>query len=217
MTAPAVRDIPPPGAPAHWPHMPWRARRAWLQRNTGPTIEAQRQAHRNQRAQQAYEAAPRNGPRPTTETVRIVLERTAAGRLPLEILTELQMRPGAVARALSIHGHPALYSQFRSLERQEHAAAARHAAGDDGRKRTGEEVLAYVEAVAGTITARQVANDLGMTARAIAGALQRQGRNDLAAAYWARSNADRRARRAGLPPAVDAAVEGRRQAIDEPP
>lgn len=29
---PAFHDVPPPGAPAHWAHMPWRARQQWFAR-----------------------------------------------------------------------------------------------------------------------------------------------------------------------------------------
>lgn len=122
MTARASRDVPPPGAPAHWPHMPWRARRAWIARHTAPaeaeSLPARIAREAYAQAMRDLATAPRMVSRPTAETARLVRDYTAEGLQPLDILGRLQMKPGAVEKALRAQGAPEMAAPYRTLARR---------------------------------------------------------------------------------------------------
>jgi hypothetical protein len=196
---PQHHDVPPPGAPVHWAHMPWRAREQWRRRQEKKQV------------------------RPRDEKGRLIwteAEQVAAN-------SAMDRHRAGTGPELTADQHDA----YRAYQRS-HGEARRRARGvpalgsdEDRRMRRARRVLEYVEAAQGFLTPRQVADELGMSVRAVAEALDAVGREDLVEPFRLAFNADRRASRAArvratrarLPPAVDEVVEARRRVLDEVP
>jgi len=162
-------DIPPPGAPVHWAHMSWRARQRWVARNLRDVSAA----------------------RPRDEKGRLIWtedEQRAANN------ANWHWKNGT-GPELTDEQRDAHRAYLRTKDERARRERGQSRRGNERSRRT-QEITDYVQATTGTLDPRQIAGDLGITPNAVAMALERAERRDLAAPFRALRNADKRAQRA---------------------
>ena len=109
---------PPPGAPAHWAHMPWRARRKWW-------------AEHAKDARAVPDVTPPDADlaEPPVGAHRAVVYVLTVGSTitPKQACEDLQLSARAVSRALERAGYTTAAAPYRSLYYRQRNQGLRHA------------------------------------------------------------------------------------------